>query len=68
MAPVSQHVCDDDCVCPIHHTPLYYAPASNDHACQDSACQWGAGGLNPGRTALDAVIAKRMRRYERRAL
>ena len=42
-----RHVCGDDCVCPIHGTPLIYSPAGDDHACQDVSCEHG-GGMGPG--------------------
>jgi hypothetical protein len=43
-----RHACDDGCVCPIHHTPLYYSPAQDDHACQDITCEYGHGGAPLG--------------------
>jgi hypothetical protein len=35
--------CDERCVCPVHSTPLLYAPASDEHACQDVNCRHGHG-------------------------
>lgn len=46
------HVCDDRCVCPVHQTPLFYAPSVDDHACQDVTCVHGHGGLT-GRSVRD---------------
>jgi hypothetical protein len=43
-----RHVCDDRCLCPVHGTPLLYAPSTDDHACQDVDCVHGRGGLTPG--------------------
>jgi len=43
-----QHQCSDLCVCPVHGTPLFYAPASDDHACQDIDCVYGHGGAVGG--------------------
>jgi hypothetical protein len=40
---VQPHRCDDDCTCPVHGTPLLYAPASNEHACQDPDCEHAHG-------------------------
>jgi hypothetical protein len=37
------HRCTDQCVCPIHGTPLIYAPESGEHACQDATCVHGHG-------------------------
>jgi hypothetical protein len=34
------HRCDERCVCPTDGKPLYYAPASGQHACQDPECQY----------------------------
>lgn len=48
------HVCDDLCVCPIHDTPLLYAPASNEHACQDPDCEH-AHGIDPLWTLLSPM-------------
>lgn len=56
---MTNHSCDDGCVCPIHHTPLYYAPASNDHACQNADCEWAGGGFNPTRHAITQLITRR---------
>jgi hypothetical protein len=42
------HECDDRCVCPVHGTPLLYAPSKDDHACQDVDCVHGHGGVTPG--------------------
>jgi hypothetical protein len=42
------HVCDDWCICPLHETPLLYAPAHGDHACQDIECVHAHGGVIPG--------------------
>lgn len=44
----SAHVCGDGCVCPIHGTPLLYAPNGGDHACQDPECEHAHGGVIPG--------------------
>lgn len=62
---MSTHTCDDDCVCPTHRTPLYYAPASNDHACQDASCEWGAGGCNPARRLLGRDLERRTQGQQR---
>jgi hypothetical protein len=35
--------CDEQCVCPVHGTPLIYWPAGNDHACQNADCRYGHG-------------------------
>lgn len=35
--------CGDECVCPVHGTPLIYWPARDDHACQDANCRYGHG-------------------------
>ncbi len=37
------HRCDDECVCPVHGTPLIYWPAGDDHACEDASCIHGHG-------------------------
>lgn len=42
-ANLKLHECDDNCICPIHKTPLFYAPISNIHACQDVECIHGHG-------------------------
>lgn len=42
------HFCDEQCVCPIHGTPLFYSPRGDEHACQGVACVHGHGGLIPG--------------------
>lgn len=39
----AQHDCTEKCQCPIHHTPLIYAPGTDDHACQDASCPLGHG-------------------------
>ncbi|MFE7963390.1 hypothetical protein ACFU0X_10105 [Streptomyces cellulosae] len=41
--PAVRHVCGAECVCPLHGTPLLYAPAANVHACQDPDCPHGHG-------------------------
>jgi hypothetical protein len=38
-----KHKCDERCICPIHRTPLIYAPGPNEHACQDIDCTYGHG-------------------------
>lgn len=38
MDAVPRHRCDATCVCPIHQSPLLYAPAIDDHACQEATC------------------------------
>jgi hypothetical protein len=43
MAATMPHRCDETCVCPIHGTPLIYAPLIDDHACQDARCVLGRG-------------------------
>jgi hypothetical protein len=43
MPATAPHRCDETCVCPIHDTPLIYAPAIDDHACQDADCILGGG-------------------------
>jgi len=40
---MNPHACDETCVCPIHETPLIYAPSVDDHACQDVTCVHGHG-------------------------
>jgi hypothetical protein len=49
MAATAPHKCNETCVCNIHGTPMWYSPATDDHACQDPDCIW-AGGVN---AALD---------------
>lgn len=41
--PRLPHVCDEDCICPIHETQLFYAPTSDEHACQDVSCRYAHG-------------------------
>jgi hypothetical protein len=48
-----QHLCSDLCVCPVHGTPLFYAPASDDHACRDNDCKYGHGGAIGGADRRD---------------
>jgi hypothetical protein len=36
-----KHRCAEECVCPIHGTPLIYWPHGNDHVCQDVDCRYG---------------------------
>jgi hypothetical protein len=48
MAATTPHHCTGSCVCPIHDTPLIYAPLIDDHACQDAKCVLG-GGTDPTR-------------------
>jgi hypothetical protein len=55
MMSLSTHRCDDDCTCPIHKTPLFYAPASNEHACQDPDCIHAQGLQRP----LGSIMATR---------
>lgn len=43
MASTGIHQCDDRCICPIHHTPMLYSRAQNEHACQDPNCQYAHG-------------------------
>lgn len=43
MPATAPHHCDETCVCPIHDTPLIYAPRLDDHACQDPGCVLGGG-------------------------
>lgn len=50
-----RHMCDDDCRCPVHRTPLIYHPAGDDHACQDITCEHARGGLDPVLAALDRI-------------
>lgn len=35
--------CDEQCVCPVHGTPLIFWPAENRHACRDVNCRHGHG-------------------------
>lgn len=35
---MNHHQCDYVCVCPVHETPLFYAPHHDLHACQDPTC------------------------------
>ncbi|MFF9204292.1 hypothetical protein ACF1AE_21225 [Streptomyces sp. NPDC014986] len=37
------HQCDELCRCPVHGTALYFAPASNEHACQNPTCRYAHG-------------------------
>ncbi|MCZ0983922.1 hypothetical protein O1L60_44980 [Streptomyces diastatochromogenes] len=37
------HQCDELCRCPVHGTALYFAPASNLHACQNPNCRYAHG-------------------------
>ncbi|MFG3157194.1 hypothetical protein ACGF7W_34750 [Streptomyces sp. NPDC048219] len=37
------HRCDELCCCPVHGTALYFAPASNVHACQNPTCRYAHG-------------------------
>jgi hypothetical protein len=37
------HQCDDTCLCPEHGTPMWYHPASGDHACIDGTCPYARG-------------------------
>ncbi|MEV5451299.1 hypothetical protein [Streptomyces sp. NPDC052535] len=37
------HQCDELCRCPVHGTALYFAPASNQHACQNPTCRYAHG-------------------------
>ncbi|MFC8570803.1 hypothetical protein ACFUIW_34105 [Streptomyces sp. NPDC057245] len=37
------HRCDELCCCPVHGTALYFAPASNEHACQNPTCRYAHG-------------------------
>jgi len=46
------HRCDDQCVCPIHHTPLFYSPQFRKHACQDPDCVH-AHGMRPRQPVMD---------------
>lgn len=57
----TRHACDDTCVCPVHGTPLIYAPAWDDHACQDITCEYGHGGVGAGiwHGALQAMAEAR---------
>lgn len=41
------HTCGERCVCPIHGTPLLYAPAQDEHACQDPDCKHAHGIVEP---------------------
>ncbi|MFD8656513.1 hypothetical protein [Streptomyces mirabilis] len=43
MPATTPHHCSKACVCPIHDTPLIYAPRFDDHACQDAHCVLGGG-------------------------
>lgn len=54
---MTPHACDETCVCPIHETPLIYAPSIDDHACQDIECVFGHG-TKPRITGLAAMVAK----------
>lgn len=57
MADRTPHRCDERCTCPIHGTPLYYAPSAHVHACQDSTCEHAGGLLSDVDRA--AVLAAR---------
>lgn len=50
--------CDEHCLCPIHHTPLIYWPAGDDHACQDVDCRYGRGmrGADPAHPGLEIPV------------
>ena len=53
---MTPHTCDETCVCPLHRTPLIYAPSIDDHACQTSACIFGHG-TKPKFIGLAAMVA-----------
>jgi hypothetical protein len=40
---VEVHRCDERCTCPVHGTPMYFAPSTGEHACQDVDCKYGHG-------------------------
>jgi hypothetical protein len=59
---VQAHRCDDDCTCPIHGTPLLYAPASDAHACQDPDCEHAHGfALYSGPIFVDVAVLRAAR-------
>jgi hypothetical protein len=76
--PERQHRCDEECVCPIHGTPLFYWPHGDDHACQDIDCRYGHGMADelaaarargdflPGGAGWEERITESGRRYVRR--
>ena len=39
----ADHACDEFCRCPVHRTPMIYAPSADEHACQDIDCEYGHG-------------------------
>lgn len=43
MAATMPHRCDETCVCPTHHTVMWYSPAADDHACQAADCIYAGG-------------------------
>ena len=51
------HRCHDGCVCPIHRTPLLYAPAHDQHACQDPKCVHAHGIVGPSPEEVRSVFA-----------
>ncbi|WP_329492490.1 hypothetical protein OG618_36985 (plasmid) [Kitasatospora sp. NBC_01246] len=65
MTRSQAHQCDDLCVCPVHLTPLLYAPVAGDHACQNADCEHGHGGFNPGAALLEEAIRKYIARRGR---
>ena len=40
---MSEHHCDERCVCPVHGTQLIYSLSGDEHACQDVNCKYGHG-------------------------
>lgn len=56
MADIERHDCTDRCVCPIHGTPMWYAAATEQHACQDPACEHAAG-VDLDRLRYEAILA-----------
>jgi hypothetical protein len=64
--PRGRHHCDDRCICPIHQTPLYYAPQDDTHACQDPTCVHAHGMVyahgmpNPDKYGFESVRVMRL--------
>lgn len=47
---------EDQCVCPIHQTPLLYNEVSEDHACQNIMCLYAHGFV-----AMDTEIRRQVK-------
>lgn len=64
MPELERHRCDERCVCPDHHTQLWWGASQSLHACQDPDCRYAHGLENHSDYVPEWMTAERRPRGE----